>query len=155
MSPFESLATCFAKYADFSGRASRSEYWWFVGFVLVGSMVTAGFDLTMDPSLMEEGREGAYWLVTDTFILGTLLPNIAVGMRRFHDIGLASLIIPILFIPATALGYIVSLDDVPFGTMEWAYIALGFAILGTMLISIRPSDPVANKYGPVPEEVEG
>jgi uncharacterized membrane protein YhaH (DUF805 family) len=65
----DSIKVCFSKYADFTGRASRSEYWWFILFILLGSLaasmigpITGGF-----------------------FTLGTLLPTLAAASRRLHD----------------------------------------------------------------------
>lgn len=67
----ESVQTCFSKYVDFSGRAGRSEYWWFVLFVVVGSSVLSLF---------------SFWLNL-LFVLGTLLPSVAAASRRLHDTG--------------------------------------------------------------------
>ncbi len=68
MSFTESIKTCFQKYVDFSGRASRSEFWWFFLFTLVVNII-----LTFIPVI---GR-----IVS----LGLLLPSLAVGARRLHD----------------------------------------------------------------------
>lgn len=65
----ESIRTCFTKYATFDGRASRSEFWWFVLFTFLAS-AAAG--------LISEALSG---LVS----LATLLPSLAVGARRLHD----------------------------------------------------------------------
>lgn len=65
----ESIRVCFSKYADFSGRASRSEYWWFMLFI-----VLAGVGASMLGST-----------VAALFSLGTLLPSIAAATRRLHD----------------------------------------------------------------------
>lgn len=65
----ESIKICLAKYADFSGRASRSEYWWFVLFILLVSMAASVFS----PKL------------SALFSLATLLPSIAAATRRLHD----------------------------------------------------------------------
>lgn len=65
----ESIKTCFSKYADFDGRATRSEYWWWVLFVILGAVIA----MVIHPML--------YVL----FLLGTLLPSIAVATRRLHD----------------------------------------------------------------------
>ncbi|MFG6485377.1 DUF805 domain-containing protein [Roseateles sp. BYS78W] len=67
----ESIKTCFNKYADFSGRASRPEYWWFALFVFLGCVVT---------SLV------SHWLYI-AFALGTLVPQLAAAARRLHDTG--------------------------------------------------------------------
>jgi uncharacterized membrane protein YhaH (DUF805 family) len=65
----DAVKTCFAKYADFNGRASRGEYWWFFLAVLLASAVA----ITISYRL--------YTLIS----LLTLLPTIAVGARRLHD----------------------------------------------------------------------
>ncbi len=66
----ESIQSCFSKYADFDGRASRSEYWWFSLFTFLASLAAG--------------------LVSDTvgalFSLAILLPSLAVGARRLHDV---------------------------------------------------------------------
>jgi uncharacterized membrane protein YhaH (DUF805 family) len=65
----ESIKTCFRKYADFSGRASRSEYWWYVLFIV---LVSLGLGMVSD-------------VVSAVFSLATLLPSIAAATRRLHD----------------------------------------------------------------------
>ncbi len=65
----ESIRVCFSKYADFNGRADRSEYWWFILFLIIVSLAT---------SMVSSVLSGL-------FSLGTLLPSIAVTTRRLHD----------------------------------------------------------------------
>jgi uncharacterized membrane protein YhaH (DUF805 family) len=65
----ESIKTCFSKYAEFNGRASRPEYWWFFLFFTIGGIVT---------SILSE-------TISIIFYLGVLLPTIAVTTRRLHD----------------------------------------------------------------------
>jgi uncharacterized membrane protein YhaH (DUF805 family) len=65
----DSIKTCFTKYADFTGRASRSEYWWFVLFIVLASII-----LSMVTPLL-----------SGLFSLATLLPSIAAAARRLHD----------------------------------------------------------------------
>lgn len=65
----ESIQTCFKKYADFNGCASRSEYWWWVLFIV---LAIVGLSLVSEPL-------GAI------FNLAILLPTIAVTARRLHD----------------------------------------------------------------------
>lgn len=66
----ESIRTCFQKYVVFDGRATRSEYWWFVLFTFLASLAL-GFVSDLLSSL---------------FSLAVLLPSLAVGARRLHDI---------------------------------------------------------------------
>jgi uncharacterized membrane protein YhaH (DUF805 family) len=76
------VKTCFSKYATFSGRASRSEYWFFYLFTIIASIVT----WIIDTMLLGYSSEdtGAISLIFQIIII---LPSIAVGARRLHDIG--------------------------------------------------------------------
>ena len=65
----DAVKACLTKYADFNGRATRTEYWWFFLAVLLGS--TAASLITLK--------------IYALFSLATLLPMIAVGARRLHD----------------------------------------------------------------------
>jgi uncharacterized membrane protein YhaH (DUF805 family) len=66
----QSLSICFAKYAKFDGRAPRSEYWWFMLFIVVVSCAAASINDTV------------YGVVA----FGLLLPHLAVASRRLHDL---------------------------------------------------------------------
>ena len=75
------------KYATFSGRASRSEYWWFALFtVLVALVLSAIMMMGMN---FETGEFGALAKLgiglLGIFYLGILIPTIAVAVRRLHD----------------------------------------------------------------------
>ena len=76
-----SIKTCFKKYADFSGRASRSEFWWFELFLWIGTLVTAIIDTMMLGYSFEDN--GPIYII---FSVVVFLPAIAVGARRLHDI---------------------------------------------------------------------
>ena len=67
----ESIKTCFNKYADFNGRASRSEFWWFVLFTVGVSLIAS---LVFAP-------------LSIVFGLAVILPSLSVGARRLHDTG--------------------------------------------------------------------
>ena len=67
----QAISTCFAKYATFSGRASRPEFWWFFLFQILVSMAA---------SMLGD-------VVAGLVSLAVLLPALAVGARRLHDIG--------------------------------------------------------------------
>ena len=74
----EAVRTGFAKYATFSGRAARSEYWYWTLFVFVVSIGLA----IIDNLLFGSG----IGVVQSLFDLAILLPGIAVAVRRLHDI---------------------------------------------------------------------
>jgi uncharacterized membrane protein YhaH (DUF805 family) len=75
----EAVQRVLSKYVDFSGRAPRSEYWWWV-LAMFGAFFAVSFlaaVVTGDPDVAD-GLIGLLWL-------GTILPSIAVGVRRLHD----------------------------------------------------------------------
>ena len=76
----ESLKTCFGKYAKFDGRASRSEFWYFVLFCFVYFFV-AGFLLGFS-GVSDAAFDGA----TLVLLIPIFIPSIAVSARRLHDI---------------------------------------------------------------------
>ncbi len=67
----QAITTCFSKYVTFTGRASRPEFWWFFLFQIIVLIVTG-----MISNIL-------YGIAA----LAMLLPAIAVGVRRLHDIG--------------------------------------------------------------------
>ena len=71
----DAVSTCFSKYADFSGRASRAEYWWFTLFSFLAFFVTA----------LVAGAAQEAALLTVLVLLALILPSTAVTVRRLHD----------------------------------------------------------------------
>lgn len=88
----EAVTTCLAeKYCDFTGRAPRSEYWWFALFQLlawVGVAIAGGM---IGPVAML-GLLALLWL-------GLLLPNLGLNVRRLHDTNHSGWWLFILFVP--------------------------------------------------------
>ena len=76
------VRTCFQKYADFNGRATRPEYWWFTLFLFIGGVVMG----LIDGAIFGFGETAGKPLGI-LFSLGTLLPMLAVSVRRLHDLG--------------------------------------------------------------------
>lgn len=93
----QAIASFWKNYANFKGRASRSEYWWAFLFVaLVGAAISA---ITTDYSASDwtDTTESA---VSNLWSIVVLLPGLAVATRRLHDVGrpgkhLLYLLIPI------------------------------------------------------------
>lgn len=76
-----SIKTCFSKYAVFSGRASRSEFWFFYLFILLASIATVIIDVIILGYSLD-----TYTPINSIFVLITLIPSYAVGCRRLHDV---------------------------------------------------------------------
>jgi uncharacterized membrane protein YhaH (DUF805 family) len=90
MNMIEAVKAVFSKYATFEGRARRSEYWWFFLFSMIIAIVL---------NLIRPGVLGGIWSLV------TLLPSLAVGARRLHDIDRTGWWLLIGFIPL--IGWIV------------------------------------------------
>ena len=75
-----SIKTCFNKYADFSGRALRSELWFFVLFTVLGGIIAS----IIDVMVLGYSIEG-YGPINLIFTVAIILPSIAVTTRRLHD----------------------------------------------------------------------
>lgn len=65
----DSIKICFTKYAEFTGRASRPEYWWFFLFCFLASCALSMFSQVL----------------SGLFSLATIIPSFAVGARRLHE----------------------------------------------------------------------
>lgn len=93
------------RYADFSGRSRRKEYWMFVLFTMVVIAALAGLmfagmavsDSTGEPEMGALGFVALALLVL--FVLGTFIPNLAVQVRRFHDQDKSGWMVLLGFIP--------------------------------------------------------
>lgn len=88
MNMIEAVKAAFSKYATFEGRARRSEYWWFILFNFIIAVIL---------NMISPGLLGGIWS------LATLLPSLAVGARRLHDIDRSGWWLLIGFIPVVGL----------------------------------------------------
>lgn len=79
----DAIKTCLSKYATFSGRASRSEYWWFYLFCALLVFVGVMLDLSVG-SYNPNDPDSVPW-ITLLFALPIILPSLAAAIRRLHD----------------------------------------------------------------------
>ncbi len=89
----DAIKACFAKYADFNGRAKRPEYWWFALFCIVVSLLLG---VVSSP-------------VSGIFSLATLVPSLSVGSRRLHDMNKSGWLQLIWIIPILGWIYLIYL----------------------------------------------
>lgn len=97
MTFFEAVAKCYRKYFKFKGRASKSEFWWFV---------LVSFLFAWPLRLAETGEGTWYSILTLIYFLLTLsiiVPLMAVWTRRMHDVGRSGLTWLFLLIPIVGL----------------------------------------------------
>ena len=87
LSMTEAVQRCLRKYVDFSGRASRSEYWWFL-LAMNLALLTVGLVAALVAGIVSENTETALGVGYAVYLLGTLglfLPALGVSIRRLHD----------------------------------------------------------------------
>ena len=92
-------------YANFNGRASRSEFWWFAlatsiaGFCfgLVDGVILVVMDAPLDSILWTLSP------ITTLFQLAIFIPSLSVAVRRFHDLGKSGWFWFILLIPCVGI----------------------------------------------------
>jgi uncharacterized membrane protein YhaH (DUF805 family) len=119
----DAVKTCFAKYADFNGRARRAEYWYWALFMILVSVV---LQVLMGMTMGSDGSgAGLPIALLGLFVLATIVPSLAVAIRRLHDSGRS--------------GWWYLLNLIPLG---------GFVVLYFMIVD---SEAGPNKYGPNPK----
>lgn len=116
--------TVLKKYAVFSGRAQRAEYWYFILFNL---LVLIGLVLVDSTTGSFSGDMGM-GLLSGLYYLGVLVPSVAVTVRRLHD--------------TSRSGWWLLIGLVPF---------LGGLIL--LFFTVQDSKPGSNEYGLNPKGV--
>lgn len=128
---------CLRHYAQFSGRASRPEYWWFYAVVMAVNFVL----IILSLASWAGGLLGVIWS------LGVVIPHLAVCSRRLHDTGHS-----FWWVAPPVGGYLILAtskwgDRIPYGVGPFLWLAwLGFA--ATLLWFLcEPGDHGPNRYG--------
>lgn len=118
----QAVASAFRQYVGFHGRARRSEYWWFVLFTFLLSMVAGLLDSLLGVS--DEFGNGPVGVLA---ALATFLPSLAVAVRRLHD--------------TSRSGWWVLISLVPI---------VGLIVL--IVFCVQDSTPGTNEHGPHPKD---
>lgn len=175
MSFVDAIKTCFRKYVTFSGRATRPEYWYFILFLFLGSMVASFLDAVLfglagietGPGYAHARSNGP---IAALFHLATILPALAAGWRRMHDTGRSGLYLlyPVIVMVGISTFAAFSGAFGAFlpgngGTPPFEGLAAVIVMLTVIVLILspflvlwwltRPSQPVSNQYGPNPNEV--
>jgi uncharacterized membrane protein YhaH (DUF805 family) len=149
LSPVQWALLPFKRYADFSGRSPRAEYWWFwLGYMLLNIVFQV---LTRISPIL--GLLGLLYL-------GLIIPMIAVGVRRMHDTGRTGWWLLAPFLPY-AIGLGLLLPQVMSGRSTMTAFmnygpALAFMLIGFVLaivvfiFTVLPGTKGPNRYGADP-----
>lgn len=129
----EAVKRAFSQYCKFTGRASRSEFWWFYLFQLITNyaiifliayLLVPGFYL-MNPYILDAPMAIVGWLIFYGWDLFLLLPSLGLTVRRLHDTGHSA----------------------------WNLLWVLLPLIGTIILLVyfcSRSQPFDNKYGRVP-----
>ena len=120
----EAISLGFSNYFNFSGRATRAEYWWFILFLSIGGLALSAISLFA----------GIPAVLDTVFRIVTLIPFLALGARRLHDINRSGWWL---------LGY-----------LGYILLILPGLVMTIILIiwGIKRGDTGPNKYGPDPRQ---
>ncbi|AZZ98120.1 DUF805 domain-containing protein [Pseudoalteromonas sp. R3] len=119
----DSYLSVLKNYTEFKGRARRKEYWLFMLCNLI-VMIVLGL---VDMMLGMYSEEAGVGLVSGLYALAVIIPSIAVGVRRLHDIGRSGWWMLLTFVPL-----------------------VGPLVL--LVFNVMDSKPGENEYGPNPKE---
>jgi uncharacterized membrane protein YhaH (DUF805 family) len=147
MNFISSIKTCFKKYIDFKGRASRSEYWFFIWFFILlwVGLLFAG-EYWDESNLFYELSDSLYntlnYLIIGLiygFPLICLIPLISVTIRRIHDIGQSGFVI-LIFVFGFFIAFILKNEII---------VRIVFIVLGVFLMKKSAGK---NQFGPIPKK---
>ncbi len=168
MGLIEATRTCLSKFATFSGRASRSEYWWFLLAIVLASVILSVVDSIVFGTAEDSGQP-----LTGIFHLTMFVPLLAAAWRRLQDSGrpgwyaLLPMLFSLAFLVVTLFGIfavsVVVEGGDPAGDEARGVLSMiglsGLMIMGAIQIAVtilmlwwltRPSEPGTNAYGPAP-----
>ena len=150
----EAIRVCFSKYADFSGRASRSEYWFFILFCI---LVRFGANVINGIVIGRTGMGGLN-IISAIAALALALPQLSAQVRRLHDTGRSGFwvlgFVLYVFGAIVAFFSLFGLRPNAGGTASLVLVALiligaGYAIALVALTALKGTQG-ENRYGPDP-----
>ena len=137
---FQSAIETLKKYADFNGRASREEFWCFFAFVIIANAVASFVGLLLG-ALMLSGIFG----------LLLVIPQVAVAVRRLHDLGKSGreLVVPCVMLLAVPLAF--AFRGILPKIVAFGFLGLTLLVFANLLtLFLKKGTTVPNRYGAAP-----
>ena len=143
LGPIDAVTISLKKYADFSGRATRSEFWWFLLFYYICFYGSQRVGQTL-----EMGN-----IIAGVVNLALILPLLSVQVRRLHDIDWSGWWVLAMYMTAfSGLGIAVfNLASAPLPVLLLLAAYSVFILIFVVFVNVqyfRPSKAQDNKYGP-------
>ena len=150
MTPVDWAKRPFQKYADFTGRAPRPEYWWYIlGLIIVAVVISIIESIVGVKGMIL----GVYGPLTALFGLATIVPSLAVGARRLHDTNRSGWWQLIAYVPYGLLIFLRPGANTGLGAVALAGIVSLIALVCAIVLIVfmcLPGTPGDNRYGPNP-----
>ena len=159
LEPVQAVKICLKKFFDFTGRARRSEYWWFVLFVMIVSMVVNILGLivglllsiaqlaALTRRLHDTGRSGWWVLVYGLFMLVTYGALVAILAPVAGELMAEGDQMALVELMANAF-----MDSpIAAAVMICGALATAFMAIITLIFAVKDSQWTENKYGPSPK----
>jgi uncharacterized membrane protein YhaH (DUF805 family) len=141
---FEAVKTVLSKYAGFSGRATRPEYWYFVLFYMMCNFACSVLDKLFGTHFPSGGNTG-YFSTALAIVL--TIPYLAVGFRRLHDTEHSGWWVGGMTVALCAAS-IVLIYSRPLGAI--LFVGLGVVVIMQLVWLCSAGTPGPNQYGPPP-----
>ena len=141
------IKTCIKKkYANFSGRASKSEYWWFFLFCILAGVASQLLDVVV----LGQSIWVNYGTINIIVNLILIIPILSAGARRLHDTNKSGWW-QLLGLIGLAISYYQK-DMLTKGLITSSYFILSFLVLGTYILLIvwlaSKGEKKKNRFGP-------
>lgn len=140
MKLIESALYTLKRYADFAGRASRQEFWYFFAFVIIGSAIASIVGAVLIGPLLS----GAIGLLL-------IIPQLAVAVRRLHDVGRTGreLFVPCIMLALLPLAF--AFQGILPRIVALGYLGITLLVFGNLLMLFtKKGSTIPNKYGAAP-----
>jgi len=155
MTPIDWAKRPIEKYADFSGRAPRAEYWWYtLGIIVVAIAISI-----IESVVGLDHMVGPYGPLSLLFMLALIVPGLAVTVRRLHDTNRSAWWL--LLIAPYVVAAVLAVMAMKTGSMAGLGSAGVFGIVGLvcavvlLVFMVLPGTPGDNRYGPSPYDKAG
>lgn len=156
MNPPQAIASAMKHAFGFSGRATRSEFWWFLLFAaLLHTLLLNLFEQNETGIALKLGlylhldTNAAWWMNLYTVVFA--LPLISLVVRRTHDIGYGGdkLVVAMFFLFSA---FVLILKASPTLTTQknLSFALLGIFVIGFLIAGFKKSHPNENRFGPNP-----
>ena len=164
-----------ARYFDFNGRSRRSEYWLWTLFQIVVGMAFGALQGALEPG----NPFGAVFAARVVYFIALFIPNLAVGVRRFHDINrtgwwivfplVVTIIAFIVYISSHGMGFITDIENFSklgphpapaeamaamttlMGPFLWIYLPALLASLVTLIFTVLDGTAGPKRFGDDPK----